>query len=828
MKHFSSRSGIVSFTILLIVLSSTAQIYYHNNEIQKSSRSFTQQLSNQLDRKIVQENFKAAEVLAQNSSIKQFVSTPEATVLKEIMLGLDTGKNILDASLVYILDQQGTVIASTLYGAGKSLVGNNYQFRPYFSRAIKGDRIIYPALGVTTGKRGLYFSVPVYADNETGNPSGVIVIKQNLDGIDQLLRQSQNPTFLTIEDGIVFASNRDDLMYTSIVPLSNERLEQIVKSKQFADKKIKNSQFDIKAPMQTYESVNYFLFNNPINFRSWQLHILFPEAGYPYGSLILVAILIIIFNLLIYAYAVSSHKRQKAIEAQLLSEKRFLEVFQSSDDAMLLIDNEKFVDCNHAAARMLGYNDRNEILQVHPSQLSPPLQADGQVSLDKANQMMATAWQKGVNRFDWLHLKKNGDPIPIEVSLAITPIAIHGKTVIHCIWRDLTKIKKAEAELIRAKEAAEAANQSKSDFLANMSHEIRTPMNGILGIAQLISDTQLTIEQQTYLTTLKNSANALLTVINDILDFSKIESGKLDLEYINMNLLEEIKEIGALFQPRAEEKSNQLILTLPEQPVYVFCDPVRLRQILTNLIGNAIKFTNQGIVELIVTVLSRHDKNIDINFKVQDSGIGIPADKLQNIFDKFSQADSSTTRQFGGTGLGLAISKQIIELMGGQISVDSKPGAGSTFSFNLSLQAGSDEEQNIPWEEKLENLTGLVLLVEDNQVNLMVARKLLEKTGLKVICARNGQEAIEQFERYPFDLVFMDMQMPVMGGVEATRKIRQQHPENQTPIIAMTANAMAEHRQQCLSSGMNDFLSKPVKENLLQEILGQYLRSSSH
>lgn len=500
-------------------------------------------------------------------------------------------------------------------------------------------------------------------------------------------------------------------------------------------------------------------------------------------------------------------------------------VAKNTENGVLISNSEGIVEwVNDAFTRITGYT-LEEIIGKTPSSLLLGPNTNMETIAYARNKQEA----KEPFYIEILNYHKNGNPF--WISIVNTPVKeeneLKGKHIE--IVNDITEKKKTEFRLVHAKNIAEQSAKVKEQFLANMSHEIRTPMNSIIGFTELLMRSKLNSDQQDSVNAIRQAGENLTVIINDILDFSKIEAGKLNIEHTLFSFPEVIKMVKSLFALKAQQKNIKLIFNIDHKiPQVLVGDALRLNQVLVNLVSNAMKFTSKGWIELSAELRSIAEKRCIIQFKVEDTGIGIPKDKLDMVFQSFTQASSDTTRKYGGTGLGLTIVDQLVKLMGGTLNLKSNEGTGTLFSFTLEFEQGSEEDIVLinkviaPAEDV--SLKGMkILLCEDNEMNQRLVDKIIRKQwNADLDIAPNGKAGFELFKQNQYNIILMDMQMPEMDGFETTRRIRKYRDKEkaQVPIMAMTADALVEERKKCFEAGMNDYLSKPFKQGeLLHKIL---------
>jgi PAS domain S-box-containing protein len=506
--------------------------------------------------------------------------------------------------------------------------------------------------------------------------------------------------------------------------------------------------------------------------------------------------------------------RQEEMETEILREKQYLEaLIENSPAAIVVLDNdEKIISCNPAFEDLYGYSESDAINVKIDTLITTP------ETLSKAQEYTQQALS-GVVRATGRRRRKDGSMVDVQI-LGVPIVVNQEKIGALAIYNDIS-------ELVRARYEAEQANLAKSDFLANMSHEIRTPMNGVIGMLELALDTQLTSEQRDYLQTSLQSAETLLVLLNDILDFSKIESGRLEIEKIDFNLRTAVEDVAFTLASRAQAKGLEMACLIhPNISTNLKGDPNRLRQILVNLSGNAIKFTHQGEIVIRAEPVAETEHEITIRFSVTDTGIGIPQERQAAIFERFTQADTSTTRKYGGTGLGLAISRQLVEAMGGKIGLESTAGIGSNFWFDIKFEKQPRQmPQTAPLVLKpVKMQSSRILVVDDNLTNRTILVKIVEGFGCRVDTAGTGAKGIELLrnayhERDPYLVVLLDMQMPGMDGEQTARAIKSDPSIKDVKILVLTSMGQRGDAARLQALGCSGYLNKPVKQKMLYNAL---------
>ena len=532
---------------------------------------------------------------------------------------------------------------------------------------------------------------------------------------------------------------------------------------------------------------------------------------------ILAVAAILVMTLLINKQVAKLENRERQITD--LRDKYHL-LYDTSPDAYLImeINGGLISECNRAAEIMLR-GGREHIIGLTPTHFSPPYQPGGKASVDAVAKIIEECLQYGAHRFEWVHRRLDGTDFWAEVSISVT--LYEGRQVLFVAWRDITDRKASEEQLIEARQSAETANQAKSAFLAMMSHELRTPMNAILGLAYLLERTNLDAHQRDYVQKTRISARSLLGIVNDILDLSKVEAGKLDLILEPFRLDDLMKSLATIAAANARDKDIEVLFDIsPGTPLTLVGDGLRIQQVLTNLAGNAIKFTERGEVVLSVQATATDEKYADLLFSVRDTGVGIAPENQLAIFDAFSQADNTTSRRFGGTGLGLTICRRLVELVGGRIWCESEPGKGSTFHVAIRFdRTGLFEEEPEQPQNTPRNLK--VLVADDNPTARQIMTAMVESFGWTVVLASSGRQALEEIdlalEAEPFDLLLLDWVMPELGGNEIVRHIKNQNLSKDIPLVVVVTAYESErvHRDSGDERLIRAVLTKPVTPSIL-------------
>ncbi len=819
---FFTRAFLLAVSIVLLVTMIISGLIYRQSERELSRYIADRQIytardiANRLDTHLASLR-EYMRLQTTSEAVRRLLSLPESALGDDLatvshhLRGLYHAMD--DVYMFMVLDSEGEVAFST----NTRVYGEDFAYLNEFVQGMRGVGLLDTRVSRTSGRPAALMSEPVMVG---GKPVGVMIAVLDLARLARNLlhddRVGRDAMVLAPSGRIMLDEDASRLFSTGLAPgIMAEIREQRQGVIEFS--------FDGKAVSCAFA---------PVGWNGWSVVVLQDQAlAYaPIQRMFFKTIAINAICILLALAVIALLLRGRFARILDLEEIRRA-AYEAGQDLYAVFQDGNMVEFSDRWTSFFRVDSVSELTSDRHL-FYPPEQPEGGASADMLRSKEAEAFDSGKTRFEFVFQDADATPLPCEITLV--RISYRRRPALLALIRDLRHQKKNEMALREAKEQAESANQAKTDFLTNMSHEIRTPMNAVLGYVHLCLSSGLTEEQQKMMHKLQAAAMGLLAILNDILDIAKIEAGKLEIEQVPFSLTEVIMTQQQLHSPVTETKGLDFLVRIDDAvPDMLIGDSVRLQQVLTNLISNAVKFTSEGEVELETCCEDETDQTVRLYFAVRDTGIGMTPEQCGRIFETFIQADTSTTRKYGGTGLGLPISRQLVRLMGGDdLHVCSESGVGSIFSFTLSFpKAEVQEEDPASRFEETEELPLLgvrILLAEDNELNQDIAISLLEGAGAQVRLAVNGAEAVRMVQEESFDLVLMDILMPVMDGLAAAQRIRElgrEQPElNTLPIIAMTANAMAEDRSRSILAGMDGHVTKPVEPKallaLLKEVCG--------
>jgi signal transduction histidine kinase/CheY-like chemotaxis protein len=855
------KKSLTSRKLLCIVLLIPALLYatswltdtvmdrVHEKEFLKYTEQNAQYLQDLLFKKSIHDT--VVHLGVKNSLVRQTATGQSPADSPEVTNLLSYIREITSAEWVSIFDRKGTIIAAAVEeNYGQNILGKDFSDREYFQGAIQGKTVVYPRLGHGSSAPGLHYVAPIWntagASADTKNIVGVVGIKLNQEKlIESFFNTCNDSIMLVSSEGEIVFSNHPEWVGNHISHCDpNQPAKEYYTA---SDKTLCYSLLTVKTKSTplVFPAENYMIFQYPLqsmrdNQGPWSLYQIRHAQGF--GTYIAIA-LANLFVLITYGTILLTLRlrgeRKRSLQNRLDQEQKLRQILNDNPVATYMIDRDHKVSYwNKAVENLTGVHEElivgtDRHRQIFPSKEDRTL-ADmvldnlsfSEMELSCGGSLRQSPLAKGAFERE-VQLPAPGHS---ATWLTISAAPAHdssGRTVgVIESLQDITA-------LVKTKEQAQEANRAKSELMANMSQEIRTPMTTMLGFTDLLQTTELTKEQFEYVSIIQKSGKTLLNMIDCILDFSRIESGTLWIENAEFDLEQMAREIESLMYPVAVQKKLDFkVIHQRPLPVKMISDRNRIHQCLLNLVNNAIKFTEKGSVQLTLSA-EKQTHGVWVRFEVQDTGVGIPEDKQNSVFEAFTQTDNSMTRKYSGTGLGLNITRKLVHQMGGSIEIASVAGQGSIFTLLLPAGVDSFEQAQThtlvdsPETHRMEETkySGRVLIVEDNPTNQLLVQTLLNKLDVQTVLAIDGIEAVEKAEATSFDLILMDIQMPNLNGLQATQIMRKKGL--QTPIVALTAHAMESDRQKCLDAGCDGYLSKPVDRNKLMGMLDKYLSSPS-